>query len=160
MWLISRLALVRRPASETVLEVHHRWLHPIFCLALSFPGHLALIGLGGVVMGLGIRYTTASCSSAAYWVGQLVVGGRSVFRLDLLLHRQIPPMVFDPLHARRRVSPPLPAAATGYASGGLHGLASSHGRGRQLSRGCMVDDLACPDPGDGLGASRWSRLVV
>lgn len=31
---------------------------------------------------------------------------------------------------------------------------------RQLSRGCMVDDLACPDPGDGLGASRWSRLVV
>ncbi len=31
---------------------------------------------------------------------------------------------------------------------------------RQLSRGCVVDDLACPDPGDGLGASRWSRRVV
>lgn len=69
-------------------------------------------------------------------------------------------MVFDPLHARRRVSPPLPAAATGYASGGSHGLASSHGGVRQLSRGCVVDDLACPYPGNGLGASRWSRLVV
>jgi len=124
-----------------LLELHHRWLHPILCLALSFPGHLALIGLGGVVMGLGIRYTTACCSSAAYWVGQLVVGCRSVFRLGSLLHLQIPPVVFDPRHARRRVSPPLPAAATGYASGGSHGLASSHGGVRQLSRGCVVDDL-------------------
>lgn len=41
-----------------------------------------------------------------------------------------------------------------------HGLASSNEGVRQLSRGCMGGGLASPDPGYGLGASRWSRLVV
>lgn len=77
-------------------------------------------------------------------VGQSVVGCRSVFRLGLLLHELFPPFVFDPRHAHRRVFPPLSAAATGYASGGSHGLASSHGGVRQLSRGGVVDDSACP----------------
>jgi len=109
---------------------------------LELPYHLASVGLGGAVMGSGVRYTTVNCSSAARWVGQSVVGCRSVLRLGSLLHWHVPPVVFGPHHARRRVSPPLPAAATGYASGGSHGLASSHWgspaaiqrlRGRRLS---------------------------
>lgn len=42
--------------------------------------------------GVYVRYTTANCSSAAYWVGQFVVGCRSVFRLVSLVHRLVPPI--------------------------------------------------------------------
>ena len=56
------------------------------CSALSFPVHGAYFGFSSVVIGLCIRYTTDNCSSLACWVGQLVVGCRSEFRLGCLLH--------------------------------------------------------------------------
>ena len=91
-------------------------------------------------------------------VGQSVVGCRSVFRLGLLLHWLVPPVVFVPLHAHRRIH--ISGRVTHFVFGVLPGWLAWFGvlaiwRVRQLSRGCVGDDLACPDP---LGTSRWSRL--
>lgn len=97
------------------------------CAALSFPVRSAYIGFGIAVMGLGVRYTTANCSSAAYLVGQFVVGCRSGFRLALVVHWLFPPIC---VFSKPSSAPRFPHLA-GVAhfvfdavQAGLHGLAS------------------------------------
>ncbi len=125
------------------------------CSALSFPVHGAYIGFGSVVVGVYVRDTTANCSSAAYWVGQFVVGCRSVFRLVSLVHRLIPPIgVCSP---PRNTSESSLTGAAHFVFDALpvwlRGFACLHEEARQLSRGCMDDGLAFSPPG--LPVRRW-----